>query len=160
MTGRKKNLKKTKQHVGEAGEKAAASLLRKEGFRIIERNFRTPLGEIDVIAEEDDVLCFIEVKTRRSGAYGGPAEAVTPRKQRQIAKVAALYISRNCPEGRTCRFDVVTVTERNDLPVADLIRDAFRAEDRYRQRLAPSTVRADRPDDRSAEACLARALGI
>ncbi len=134
MTSRKKNPqnpRRSKQHVGQAGERAAAALLREEGFRIIERNFRTPLGEIDVIAEEDDVLCFIEVKTRRSEAYGGPAEAVTPRKQRQIAKVAAVYISRNCPEGRTCRFDVVTVMEKDDLPVADLIKDAFRAEDRY-----------------------------
>ncbi len=134
MTSRKKNPqrpRKSKQQIGQAGEKAAAALLRKEGFRIIESNFRIPLGEIDVIAEEDNVLCFIEVKTRRSAAYGGPAEAVTPRKQHQIAKVAAVYISRNYPEGRTCRFDVVTVTEKNDLPVAGLIRDAFRAEDRY-----------------------------
>ena len=134
MTNRKKNPqrpRKSKQHVGQAGEKAAASLLRKEGFRIVERNFRTPLGEIDVIAEEGDVLCFIEVKARRSSAYGGPAEAVTPRKQHQIAKVAAVYMSRNYPEGRTCRFDVVTVTEKNDLPVAGLIREAFRLEDHY-----------------------------
>ena len=134
MTSRKKNPqrpRRSKQHVGQAGEKAAAALLRREGFRIIERNFRTPLGEIDVIAEEDDVLCFIEVKTRKSGAYGVPAEVITPRKQHQIAKVAAVYMSRNYPEGRTCRFDVVTVTEKNDLPVAGLIRDAFRLEGHY-----------------------------
>lgn len=134
MTSRKKNPqrpRKSKQHVGQAGEKAAAALLRREGFRIIDRNFRTPLGEIDMIAEEDDVLCFIEVKTRRSRAYGGPAEAITPRKQHQIAKVAAVYMSRNYPEGRTCRFDVVTVTEKNDLPVVGLIRDAFRLEGHY-----------------------------
>ncbi len=131
MTGRKKNRKKTKQHVGQAGEKAAAALLRREGFKIIERNFRIPLGEIDMIAEEDDVLCFVEVKTRRSATYGGPAEAVTPRKRHQITKVAAVYMSRNYPEGRTCRFDVVTVMEKDNLPVASLIRDAFRVEDHY-----------------------------
>ena len=134
MTSRKKNPqrpRRSKQHVGQAGEKAAAALLRREGFKIIERNFRTPLGEIDMIAEEDDVLCFIEVKARRSATYGSPAEAVTLRKQHQIAKVAAVYMSRNCPEGRTCRFDVVTVIERDELPVTDLIRDAFRLEDHY-----------------------------
>ncbi len=131
MTDRKKNPQRSKQYVGQAGEKAAAALLRKEGFRIIEYNFKTPLGEIDMIAEEDDVLCFVEVKTRRSATFGGPAEAVTPRKQHQIAKVAAVYMSRNCPGGRTCRFDVVTVMEKDNLPVADLIRDAFRVEDHY-----------------------------
>lgn len=134
MTSRKRNPqrpRRSKQHVGQAGEKAAAALLRKEGFRIIAYNFKTPLGEIDVIAEEGNVLCFIEVKTRRSVAYGSPAEAVTPRKQRQIARVAAVYVSRNCPEGRDCRFDVVTVIDGNDLPVVDLIRDAFRLEGQY-----------------------------
>lgn len=134
MTGRKKNPQrpwKSKQHVGQTGEKAAAEFLRKQGFKVIECNFRTPLGEIDVIAEEDDVLCFIEVKMKRSGAYGGPAEAVTSRKQHQIAKVAAVYAARNCPNGKTCRFDVVTVTEENELPVVSLIRDAFQSDGRY-----------------------------
>lgn len=134
MAGRKKipqSPKKNKQDIGQAGEKAAAALLREEGLRIIKRNFSTSLGEIDIIAREDDVLCFVEVKARTSRAYGSPAEAVTLRKQRQIIKVAAAYLSRNHPNGRTCRFDVVTVTEENGLPVARLLRDAFRTEGRY-----------------------------
>lgn len=134
MAGRKKILRspgKNKQDVGRAGEKTAAALLREEGFRIIKRNFSTSLGEIDIIAEEDDVLCFVEVKARTSRAYGNPAESVTPRKQHQIAKVAAAYLSRNHPEGRTCRFDIVTVMEENGLPVGRLVRDAFRIEGRY-----------------------------
>lgn len=134
MTARKqvpRTPPKTKQRVGQSGEKAAAAFLRREGLRIIERNFKTPLGEIDMIAEEGDVLCFVEVKARRSEAYGGPAEAVTPRKQHQIARVAAAYVSRNYPQGTTCRFDVVTVEDRNGVPAARLIRDAFRLEGHY-----------------------------
>ena len=119
------------QSLGRSGEDAAADLLRKERFRIIKRNFRMRFGEIDVIAEEGDTLCFIEVKTRRSRSAGTPAESVTPRKQRQIARVAAAYMGRYHPLGKACRFDVVTVTTQNDTMTTELLRDAFRTDDVY-----------------------------
>ena len=119
------------QHVWRAGENAAADLLRSEGFRIIKRNFKTKIGEIDVIAEEDDILCFVEVKARSSEKHGAPAEAVTPRKQSKIAKIAAAYLAWKHPEGRTCRFDVVSVLEKDGQPVVELIRDAFRSDGKY-----------------------------
>ncbi len=121
----------SKQQIGNAGEDAAEDLLRSEGYRIIERNFRTVLGEIDLIAEEDGVLCFVEVKTRRSNAFGGAAAAVTPRKQQKIARVAAGYVGRNCPQGKTCRFDVVAVLWQDGKSDAELIRDAFRLDGHY-----------------------------
>jgi putative endonuclease len=123
--------RRSNQDVGRSGEDAAEAFLREENFRIIDRNFRTRLGEIDIIAEEGDVLCFIEVKTRRSLAKGLPAEAVTARKQRQIAKVAAVYLDRYHPSGRVCRFDVISVTERHGSAEAEIVRDAFRTEDLY-----------------------------
>jgi putative endonuclease len=119
------------QDVGRSGEDAAEALLREENFTILQRNYRTRLGEIDIIAEEGDVLCFVEVKTRRSSATGVPAEAVTPRKQRQIAKVAAVYLDRYHPQGRNCRFDVVSVTDRGGRAEAEIVRDAFRLDDLY-----------------------------
>ena len=119
------------QDVGRAGEDAAEALLRSENFTILHRNYRTRLGEIDIIAEEDDVLCFVEVKTRRSSATGVPTEAVTPRKQRQIAKVAAVYLDRYHPSGKDCRFDVVSVTDRRGSVAAEIVRDAFRLDDLY-----------------------------
>lgn len=120
-----------KQRIGNAGEAVAEDLLRSEGYRIIERNFRTAFGEIDLIAEEDGILCFVEVKTRRSNAFGGAAAAVTPRKQRKIAMVAAGYAGRNFPQGKTCRFDVVAVLWRDGKHDAELIRDAFRLDGHY-----------------------------
>jgi putative endonuclease len=121
--------RRSNQDVGRSGEDAAEALLRRENYRILQRNFRTRFGEIDVIAEEGDVLCFVEVKTRRTDAKGTPAEAVTGRKQRQIAKVAAHYLDRYYPSGRHCRFDVVSVTDRDGSVDAELVRGAFRMED-------------------------------
>jgi putative endonuclease len=112
---------------GERGEAIAVSFLRKNGFRIRERNFRTPVGELDVIAEEADLLCFVEVKWRRGGAAGHPAEAVTAEKQRRIARAAEWYLARHRLRERACRFDVVAIVAADgERPSATLYRDAFR----------------------------------
>ncbi|HET9793538.1 MAG TPA: YraN family protein [Thermoanaerobaculia bacterium] len=112
---------------GERGESLAVSFLRRNGFRIRERNFRTPAGELDVIAEEADLLCFVEVKWRRGPVAGHPAAAVTPEKQRRIARAAEWYLARRRLHGRACRFDVVAIVgNEDDVPSATLYRDAFR----------------------------------
>ncbi|MBX6315747.1 MAG: YraN family protein [Isosphaeraceae bacterium] len=93
--------------LGDRGERAAARYLRRRGLRIITRGYRTPLGEIDLIARDGDTLVFIEVKTRRRG---DPTEAVTPEKQRRLTLAALHFLRRyDLLEGR-CRFDVVAVT--------------------------------------------------
>ncbi len=74
--------------VGKAGEDNAVKYLQKQGYRILERNFRCRFGEIDLIARDKGVLVFIEVKTRRSRAFGPPAMAVTPEKQRHLIKAS------------------------------------------------------------------------
>src|SRR5215471_13773746 len=99
--------------IGHDWEREAERALVAERYTILERNFRTRDGEIDLIAEDGGVLCFVEVKGRRSGAFGSPAEAVTLEKQRRIARAAQVYLGRSRRSSRRmCRFDVVCVDAR------------------------------------------------
>jgi len=107
---------------GLRGESAAVAALEDRGYVIRERNFRTPVGEIDVIAEEGGALCFIEVKWRRTAERGHPGEAVTREKQRRLARAAEWYVSRHGRAPCVCRFDVVGIL--NDR--IEIYRDAFR----------------------------------
>ena len=98
------------RRIGAAYEEKAAKYLQSQGYQIIERNFRCKLGEIDLIAREQGVLVFLEVKYRKTGQYGEPTDAVTPMKQRTICRVADFYqMSRRIPESQSCRFDVVAI---------------------------------------------------
>jgi putative endonuclease len=99
----------TRQQLGIDGEALAERLLRRAGLRILERRFRTRLGEIDLIAEDGRVLVFVEVKARRGLAFGRPAEAVDRKKQRRLTRVALLYLQRRGWLERACRFDVVEI---------------------------------------------------
>ena len=95
---------------GPWGEALAAEYLRKKRYSIVACNYRSKFGEIDLIAANRRYLVFVEVKYRRSGAYGNPAEAVDGRKQRTICRVADYYRMRHgIPDGQACRFDVVAV---------------------------------------------------
>ena len=95
--------------VGDSGEAFAAEYLAGKGLSILERNYRTPVGEIDLIARDGRELVFIEVKTRKSARYGQPALAVGPEKQRRILRAAVWYTSKRQGELPPCRFDVVEV---------------------------------------------------
>jgi putative endonuclease len=111
--------------LGAQGESIAAAYLEAHGCRIIARNFRALMGEIDLIAEECDTIIFVEVKTRRSMRFGTPAQAVHVRKQRKIILTAYSYIQQEHLEGRLCRFDVIEVYARgNSWPVHHL-KNAF-----------------------------------
>ena len=122
--------------VGQRGEIAAVAALRRRGYEIVERNFRTPAAEIDVIAEDGGVLCFIEVKWRRSAAHGHPAAAVTPEKQRRLARAAEWYLARRGRGGSVCRFDVVAILAvEGEEPVVEIHADAFQGPFPPRRRL-------------------------
>jgi putative endonuclease len=95
--------------LGRWGEEQAANYLRQHGFKILERNFCTPVGEIDIIVSDSSWLVFAEVKTRRGTAFGLPQEAVGPRKQRQIIRTAQWYIQNNKVGKLQPRFDVLAV---------------------------------------------------
>ncbi len=111
------------------GEDAAAAALRERGYRIVARNVRLRRGELDIIAEDHGTLVFVEVKTRRSRAYGTPAEAVTPAKRRALATLALAYLGRRGLCGRACRFDVVEVwlDAADRVARLEVLRDAFGA---------------------------------
>lgn len=111
--------------LGARGEEIAARYLRKRRFKILERNFTTPLGEIDIIARQGQTLAFIEVKTRSSRAFGAPAEAVGPRKQHQIIKAANWFLSSGRGKGLQPRFDVVAVLVREGQAEVEHIPAAF-----------------------------------
>lgn len=97
------------QKTGPQGENIAVSFLKSQGFTILARNYRQRFGELDIVAEDGDVLVFVEVKTRKSNRFGSPFEAVDIRKQMKLSKMAQHYISRNNLEDREARFDVVAV---------------------------------------------------
>lgn len=108
---------------GHAAEKAAVALLRSRGYRILETNYRCAQGELDIIARDRDELVFVEVRSRASARHGDAMDAVGPAKQRQVARVAQAYISREAPVFESSRFDVVAVTGDQ----VEHITDAFRA---------------------------------
>jgi len=98
------------QEIGRYGEDVAARHLHDQGMVILERNWRCRSGEIDIVARHGDVLVFCEVKTRRSDAFGTPAEAVTPRKLARLRVLAAAWLeTRRPPYAADIRFDVVSV---------------------------------------------------
>jgi putative endonuclease len=113
--------------LGAEGERAAKAFLRAKGYRILRENYRTPLGEIDLIAREGEVVVFVEVKARTSATFGPPQSSVTLAKQRQIVKTAGLFLEQEGLGEVACRFDVVAVTfgGRGVRPEILLIRDAF-----------------------------------
>lgn len=116
-----------RQALGLEGETRACRALEACGYRVLARRYRTRAGEIDVVAAHDGVVVFVEVKTRRGGAFGGPAASVTAQKQRRVAAMASDYLARHGLHGRPVRFDVVCLAYGpSGPPVVTVIPDAFR----------------------------------
>ncbi len=112
--------------LGDRGEREAARHLRRQGLRVLRRGYRTPQGEIDLIARDGGTLVFVEVKARRRGK---PAEAVTPEKQRRLTLAALHFLKGHSLLEQPCRFDVVAVVwpDGRQAPEIEHIRDAFEA---------------------------------
>ena len=101
---------KNNRAVGSRYEQIAALSLRGQGYRILERNYKRPTGEIDLIAQEGDCLVFIEVKFRSGQRMGSPEAAVGAAKQRRIYRTAQYYMAeKKISQTQKCRFDVVAV---------------------------------------------------
>ncbi len=98
------------QFLGQNGEKLATLFLQQKDYRIIIRNYKCKIGEIDIIASDGETLVFIEVKTRSSHSFGSPAMAVTAKKQRQISRTAENYLAQNHLFDAPARFDVIGIT--------------------------------------------------
>ena len=105
---------------GNRGERKAASFLRRQGFRIIARQYANPHGEIDLIARDGDCIVFVEVKTRRSDAAGQPFEAVTREKQRKMTNTALVWLKRRKLLESRSRFDVVSILWPEDSKVPEI----------------------------------------
>jgi len=115
--------------LGTKGEWAAWDYLLGQGYEMIEKNYRCPLGEIDVVARKGDRLCFVEIKTRRSHRFGRPEEAVDFRKQKKLIRLAEWYLKKRTGPPSMISFDVLAVTWRKgDKPEFRLIENAFTAD--------------------------------
>ncbi|MGE5557852.1 MAG: YraN family protein [Bacillota bacterium] len=123
-----------RKRIGRAGESYAVELLKKNGYTIMDTNFNTRCGEIDVVAKENGYLVFVEVKTRTSRRFGTGVTAVTPRKKHHLIKAALLYIARFGLHHENCRFDLLALetTPEGEVLGQRLIRNAFEVSRRYR----------------------------
>jgi putative endonuclease len=111
---------------GQEGESAAEQYLQRKGYRILARNLRSSVGELDLVAEEGQVLVFVEVKARRTDAFGGAIYAVHQRKQEKLIQLAAQYLARHHIKDRLCRFDVVLLQGDETAPTqVEHIQNAF-----------------------------------
>lgn len=118
-----------KRWLGDRGERLAVRFLRRQGFRILHRQYAGKSGEIDLVARDGETIVFVEVKTRKSDAAGHPAEAVTPAKQKQLTKLALAYLKRYNLLEHPARFDVVAILWPDDggRPEITHYRNAFEA---------------------------------
>lgn len=112
--------------LGRRGESVAETFLLARGYRILARNYRCPLGELDLVASEGGAVVFIEVKTRRGAKAGSGAEAISARKRWRMVRLAAYYLATHAIEGVPCRFDVVSLSVRPGEARVQVCRNAFR----------------------------------
>ena len=95
--------------MGELGERIAERWLRKRGWRVMQRRFRSGHRDIDLVVERDGVVAFVEVKARRGDGFGGPVEAVNWRKQKELGRSARVWVDRHGRQHEAYRFDVIGV---------------------------------------------------
>ena len=111
--------------IGGSGEDAAASAYARRGYRVIARNWRCRLGEVDLVVRRGSVLVFCEVKTRRPGAFGGGYEAVTWRKRAKLRSLAEAFLQETGARPAAIRFDVASVAVRGGRSDVEVFEDAF-----------------------------------
>lgn len=112
-------------NLGRWGEDEAARYLQQQGMKVLQRNLKTPVGEIDILARKGRYLVFVEVKTRRSLKYGSPQEAVGAAKQRQILRAAQWYLSSRPVRLLQPRFDVISILRQGEDVAIEHFQDAF-----------------------------------
>jgi len=110
---------------GKEGEKIAADFLKKNGYRIMDINYRCPIGEIDIVARDKNVLVFVEVKTRKSSVLGYPEQAVGVKKQKKMSQLALWYLQEKKIQDVSARFDVVAILMLSSGNDIRLVRNAF-----------------------------------
>jgi putative endonuclease len=121
--GPKKN--QSRRRVGQRGEDLAFAFLKQKGYKILERNFKSPLGEIDLIARDGRTIVFVEVKARSSSHFGSAKGAVDLKKQRKLSLLAVDYLKRKSLLDQAARFDVVAIEWDRGMERVELVRNAF-----------------------------------
>ena len=114
-----------RQQFGKSGEDLAVRYLKKNGYQVLCRNYRTRFGEIDIIAKDADTIVFVEVKSRRTLTYGHPKYSITQKKQERISKTALYYLKENEQSTSRARFDVVTINSADKKTDVEIIKNAF-----------------------------------
>lgn len=118
-----------RKKLGFQGERAAEKFLSRRRYKVVARNYRCPLGELDLVALDGRTVVFVEVKTRTGRTCGTPLEAVGPRKRQQIIRVAEYFLTAHRLHDRCIRFDVVGVWWESGRPVCEVVQAAFGADD-------------------------------
>lgn len=135
MWRRRRYSRLSQPEIGRLGEKLSVRILRRQGYRIAARNYRCPLGEIDIIALHGPTIVFVEVKSRRDDRAAEPEDAVNRYKRRQLTGAARYYLTQTSAQHRPCRFDVVSVVLRDGVvPEVEHFIDAFGPEISPRRR--------------------------
>lgn len=116
------------QSTGKFGERSGETYLKKQGYRILARNLKSPFGEIDLVANDRGTLVFVEVKTRKDAGFGFPEEAVTREKRNRLIRLASWYLMQHPKLQSPVRFDVLAVEVGDEKPEFRLIQNAFELE--------------------------------
>ena len=106
-------------------EEQAAAFLVEAGFEILDRNWASPMGELDIVARKDGTVAFVEVRARSNAGYGTPADSVTPAKRAKLVKTAMAWVKARRPEAESFRFDVIGIVPGS---APEHIEDAFSAD--------------------------------
>ena len=114
-----------RQIFGRQGEEIAERFLRKKGYAVVQRNYRCPAGEVDLIVLDRRVIVFVEVKTRSGDRFGTPLEAVEARKQQKMMRAAQFFLTQKGLHQRDARFDVVGISWPGGKPIVEHIENAF-----------------------------------
>ncbi|MCL4478155.1 MAG: YraN family protein [Deltaproteobacteria bacterium] len=116
---------KNKRKVGNKGEDAAVGFLKENKYKILDRNYRSKFGEIDIIAGDQKYTVFVEVRSKNTEFYGNAEESIVKKKKKRITLTAMTYIQKNHLENSPVRFDVVVINPDNSI---EIIKNAFDAE--------------------------------
>ena len=115
----------SRQRYGKESESLALRTLKKKGYDILETNYVTKVGEIDIVAKDGDVLVFVEVKARKTVRYGDPKYAITPHKKKKISMAALYYLKEKGLMKEKARFDVVAIQSAVNPTKIEIVRNAF-----------------------------------
>jgi putative endonuclease len=117
----------TRRTLGNRGEELASRKLQSLSYTVCERNWRCAVGELDIVAEKDGVLVFVEVRTRRGDRFGTPEESITPAKRAKLIEVTQTYLDEHGENDRTWRIDVVAIDigPRGEVVRLDIIENAI-----------------------------------